>query len=494
MTRLRAPGRRTLVLLPLFGLLFGVLTALAQELTVTTSSDQARDLYLKAQAADEQQRSVDAQALYKQAIQADPQFALAYLGKATTDPTRAERRADLMKAAELAKHASEGEQMLITATQAFYDGNGETLRTTMDQLVSRFPGDKHLLLSAAGSAMMLNENQKTLELTTRATKIDPKFGPAYNLMGYAQIGLGNFEAAEAALKTYTQLTPDEPNPYDSYAELLLNMGRYDESIEQYANALKRDPKFQSAILGTGNNYVFKGDLTKARENFQHLIDNGVTPMQKASGYEFLAGSYLYEGKTDEAVKALEGRQKLAAESGGPGQATSYQMAGFVLTEAGRPEEGVKYFEKAKDALEHSKLSEADRSTIMATAGPLEAYALAAAKKPQEAHALLEKVKPLIEKRGQPVEMMNLHTAMGLVAGAEGNLDEAIAEFGQGDPNNAVNTYHEALALEKKGEASKAMTLYTKVTKSNRNDLGLAAVRKSAQEHMESVQAGTQQAR
>ena len=481
-------GRPLLLLLCLF--LAAAATVFAQELTITTSSEQARDLYWKATAALEQQRTDDALPIFKQAIQADPGFALAYLGKAMTDPARAQRIADLQKAAELASNATEGERLVVEATQAFFNGDAGSLKTTLDQLVSKFPGDKHVLLNAAGLAMNpLGDNQKALDLATKATTIDPKFGPAFNLVGYAQLGLGNMEAAEAALKTYAQVTPDEPNPHDSYAELLLNMGRYDESIQQYTEALKIDPKFQSAILGIGHDYIFKGDFARARESYQKLIENGVTPAQKASGYEFLAASYLYEGKTGEAVKALEARQKLSEEAGTPGLATSYQMAGYVLTEAGRAGEGVKYFKKADDVLKISKLSQADRDMVEANGGPLEAYALAVAGQTKAAEARLARVKTLIEKRGQPMEVMNLHTAAGLVAAAQGNVDEAIAQFAQGDPNNPVNTYHQALALEKKGEVPKAVALYTRVSKSNVNNLGLASVRKMATQHVEGVQAG-----
>ena len=49
--------------------------------------------------------------------------------------------------------------------------------------------------------------------------------------------------AEAAFKKYIELIPNDPNPYDSYAELLLKMGKFDDSIAQYRKALAIDPNF-----------------------------------------------------------------------------------------------------------------------------------------------------------------------------------------------------------------------------------------------------------
>jgi cytochrome c-type biogenesis protein CcmH/NrfG len=46
-------------------------------------------------------------------------------------------------------------------------------------------------------------------------------------MGYAYSDKNDFNKAEEAFKKYISLLPDSPNPYDSYAELLLKNGRYD---------------------------------------------------------------------------------------------------------------------------------------------------------------------------------------------------------------------------------------------------------------------------
>ena len=65
----------------------------------------------------------------------------------------------------------------------------------------------------------------------KATAINPSFSTPYNQLGYAYRFLEKFPEAEDAFKKYTQLIPDDPNPYDSYAELLMKMGRFDESIK-----------------------------------------------------------------------------------------------------------------------------------------------------------------------------------------------------------------------------------------------------------------------
>ena len=79
--------------------------------------------------------------------------------------------------------------------------------------------------------------------TQKATEINPKFSPAYNSLGYAYRPLEKYAEAETAFKKYIELIPDDPNPYDSYAELLMKTGRFDESIAQYRKALSVDQHF-----------------------------------------------------------------------------------------------------------------------------------------------------------------------------------------------------------------------------------------------------------
>jgi len=46
------------------------------------------------------------------------------------------------------------------------------------------------------------------------------------MLGYSYRNLGNFDDAETAFKKYIELIPNDPNPYDSYAEMLLKQGGF----------------------------------------------------------------------------------------------------------------------------------------------------------------------------------------------------------------------------------------------------------------------------
>ena len=52
----------------------------AEKIPITTSSDEARTLYLKGRDLAEKLRATDARRLYEQAVAKDPNFALGYVG------------------------------------------------------------------------------------------------------------------------------------------------------------------------------------------------------------------------------------------------------------------------------------------------------------------------------------------------------------------------------------------------------------------------------
>src|SRR4029079_11541120 len=122
------------------------------------------------------------------------------------------------------------------------------------KLVVAYPRDEraHMLLGAAYFGVQ-DWNHAIAEYE-KSVSINPKFSPPYNQMGYAYRFLEKYPQAEKAFKMYIELIPGDPNPYDSYAELLMRIGRFDESITQYGKALEVDPHFINSHWGIAANY------------------------------------------------------------------------------------------------------------------------------------------------------------------------------------------------------------------------------------------------
>lgn len=65
--------------------------------------------------------------------------------------------------------------------------------------------------------------------------------------GYRFLHAGNAKDAAAIFKLSIDVFPDRDNPYDSYAEALMTLGRNKEAIENYKKSLARNPSNANAI-------------------------------------------------------------------------------------------------------------------------------------------------------------------------------------------------------------------------------------------------------
>jgi tetratricopeptide (TPR) repeat protein len=460
------------------------LAAQTKEIPVTTSSKEALDLFLAGRDKFENLVTTTASTLFDKAIEKDPNFALAYLYRAQSGGGFNVFRKNLDKAISLSDKASDGEKLVISYYQAFADGNGGKQKESLDKLLSTFPSDKRVQAIAGEYYYGINDFQQALTYFKKASDIDKNFAPVYNMIGYCEAGLNNYPEAESAFQTYIKLIPNNPNPYDSYGELLLKMGKYDESIEQYKKALDKDPAFSTSLAGIGNNYVFKGDFETARKYFQGYYDKSTAINGKLDALYQKAVSYIYEGKHEDAVKAFDDFRALAEkENLVPSAINSYASQGFIATEGGNPKEGREYFEKATDLIAKSNLPTATKENFSMNSIFWKFYYLTANNELDKAQAAADECKAKVESRKNPNEEMFFNTLLGIFEVKKGDFDKAISSFSKGDQEDPLTWYYNAVAYSKNGDKENSAKLFSKISKWNISSMNLAFVRKNAAEEL-----------
>jgi tetratricopeptide (TPR) repeat protein len=466
-------------------LLLAPATLLAQtktgELSITTSSKPALALFQQAREKMDNAEITAAVPLLDEAIQKDPNFAMAYAYRALAGGGFNVLRQNLEKAVGLVDKVSPGERHWILAQEAQFDGNLPKAKEHGDALLKLYPQDKRV---AQLAGTFLGDSPADLGAALRhfekATALDARFASAYNQIGYAQSRLGDYTAAEEAFKQYIALRPGSPNPYDSYAELLMKMGRYDDSISQYQKALDKDPQFSSALAGIGHNDVFKGDYTKARQSYQREFDQATNVNGKSGSLFWTTTSYVHEGNTVEAMKAIE-QQRAFAERANliPTVIGTHEQAAFILAESGDLAGSVKHIDAATRLVEESALptstKEAARLRIMLA----RARILTAVHEFDSARVLVGKCQTLVDVSKNPAEERALQGVFGMLELEQGHNDQALVHFAKADPESAYDLFYTAVAQERKGDKVEAARLYSKVATWNQNDLGYAVVRARA---------------
>src|SRR5437867_3136452 len=284
------------------------------KIPVTTASAAAKAEFLQGRDLAEKLRITDSHAHVEKAASLDPSFALAELNVSATAPTGKEFFEHLGKAVSLADKASNGERLLILATEAGANNNAVKQKEYLDQLVAAYPNDERAHFNLGGYYFGQQDYPQAIEHYRKATELEPSYSTAYNILGYAYRQVGDYGNAEKAFQKYIELIPKDPNPYDSYAELLLKMGRFDDSIVQYRKALAIEPNFVNAHQGIAMDLLYLGKPDQAIAELQNIDKKARTDGERRTGLLALTVVHVDGGKLATALGDVDKQYALGEKT------------------------------------------------------------------------------------------------------------------------------------------------------------------------------------
>jgi tetratricopeptide (TPR) repeat protein len=439
----------------------------AGKVAITTSSVEARQLYLKGRAMGENLRAHDSREILKQAAAKDPQFALAQYSLALNSPTAKEFFEHLKEAVALSPKATEGERLMILGLQAGANADTKTQRDYYEKLAAAYPGDERAHFLLGGAYFGQQDYSKAIAQYQKSVELAPDYAPAYNLLGYAHRQAGEFGEAEKAFKKYIELIPNDPNPYDSYAELLMKMGRFDESIAMYRKALATDQNFSPSRIGVATNMMYRGDHDGARVETGKLYQLARNDGDRRNSYFTNAVIYADESNFDRALGELQKEYAVADKiHDAAAMAGDVTAMGDVLLEAGKPEEAGKRYEQALELQVGSDLSpevkEDARLVHHYNLGRVAVQAGDLAGARQHADFFMKGV----TAKKNDGEIRLAHQLAGTIALADKRFDQAIAELTQGNEQDAYTLYRLGLAYQGKGDSAKAAEFFHRAADQN----------------------------
>lgn len=457
-------------------------TASNGKIAITTSSDDARKEYLAGRDLQEKLRITDSIAHFDKAISLDPNFALAELNRANVSPTAKEFFEHLNKAVTLSAKASDGERMLIQATDAGANANPNKQKEILEQLVAAYPNDERAHFNLGGYYFGQQDFNQAITHYKKATELNPDYSTAYNILGYAYRQNGAYSDAENAFKRYIELIPNDPNPYDSYAELLLKMGRFDEAITQYNKALSIEPNFVNSHFGIAAALAYEGKPAEAQAELEKMTAKARTDGERRTA---LFGEMVVaadSGKFDQALADVDKQYALGQKTNDlPAMAGDLQLKGNILLAMDKPDDARKAYEEVLKTTNESNVS-ADNKANAALFHHYNLARVAIVKKDlATAKTETETYRKGVEAAKNANQVKLAHELAGRIALEEKNYDTAITEFGQANQQNPDVLYLLGLSYHGKGDATQAKASFTKAAKFNSlPNLQYALVRSKAQ--------------
>ena len=425
----------------------------SETMPVTTRSARARALF--------QQATIDfgnlhlAKALdgWRAAVKADPKFAQAYIQIAFNSKDPAEQRLTLTRAKALASRVTPAERLLIRWVADVRENRYVEGIQAMNDLCAMYPRDKDLLYTA-GNWLVLQENYDgARKFMERALAIDPNYPPALNDLGYSYAYLRDFPQAIAAMERYVTSLPGEPNPNDSFAEILRLSGDFEGALQHYHVALAIDPKFAYSQLGIGDTYALMGDEQRARTEYAKAVEMAPLASDRVEFGEQAAMTWVRERKYAEADTAFSA---VAAEA---------REVGLGLHEAAIHRMMAQYQQDPAAALQHLARADAllsSGSSLLKTdvaeehARILRWRALFAEKSGDHAVADQTLHELQLMQAGSRSEVIwhSYNAATGAVLAARGSYAAAVPYL-QEDPDDAFSMRELVTALEKTGARQQA---------------------------------------
>ena len=283
-----------------------------------TESMEAYNYYLKGRFYWNKRRGDDLKTAvdyFQRAIEADPGYALAYAGLASTygvypDHTGLPPKEFIPKAEAAAKKALELDASLA---------------------------EPHAVLGMIKSDYEWDWAGAEIEYK-RALELDPGYPTVHHWYSLLLADRGRVEEAWAEIKKAQEL-----DPLSLIINVVVGIGlyvtrQYDRAVEQFKRTLELDPNFLPAHVNLGRTYLQQGKLSEAIEEFERAaaIDGSFSYVRA-----LLGSAYARAGRKNDAVRIVNDLVQLVGE----GHRVSYEIA-LVYLGLGEKEHVLEWLERA----------------------------------------------------------------------------------------------------------------------------------------------------
>lgn len=461
------------------------------EIPVTTSSPAALEAFERGREALDLGRALQANSLFREAVEIDTQFTLAWLNIANTASSAAEFKEGLDAATASLDGKSEGELLLVELNRTFLTNDTDVRMRLSRELVEAYPSSPRAWTTLGSMQATVSSHEEARRSFSQALDLDPG-SVAANVALWVSY-LFNDPVDVALSQTYAErvieLRPAEAKAHELLGDSLRAVQDLEGAAAAYATATEMDPDLSVAQLKKGHVSSFLGRFAEARAAYDAGVD-GARQLNQATYANYRAFIHLH---ADDPPAAMDELGEIVRSVEGMGLPEDQIRSATIFTLSNR----------VVVALHHGMLDEA-KSDTAALAEVMRQSAEAVGdpgfSRQQEAailiwegrlaahrgdfEAALDKAEgnaALLRDDSNPRRLEAYYGLLGRTALLEGDADRAVLHLKRSDLTGIYNRFLLAEALEGTGRTEEAAALYSEVGHWNFNSVGFALVRRVALE-------------
>jgi serine/threonine protein kinase/Flp pilus assembly protein TadD len=286
---------------------------------VTTTSMEAYNSFLKGKESYIKYYRVDAIKFLERAVELNPTFASAYLYMAMSYDYLGDikaRNEALEKAKSFSQRATEKERLYIEAAYAeiIEQDDQKTLRI-LQQMAEKYPKEKRVWLNLGWYYQGRGNPLRAIEEHNKALELDPNYKEALNWIAYAYANAEDYEGAIEYFKRYASVAPGDANPLDSMGDIYFVMGKFEDALSKFREAVKVKPDFYSSYTKIGYVQALKEDYSEAMKWIDQTIEIAPSTGVKVEGNMWKGFYHFWLGRMDKSFMDLQKASGLAEASG-----------------------------------------------------------------------------------------------------------------------------------------------------------------------------------
>jgi TolB-like protein/Flp pilus assembly protein TadD len=157
--------------------------------------------------------------------------------------------------------------------------------------------DSWMLLSLYGNITPVKATQKAQPMIDKGLELDPESAETFAALGLARWRIGQYDAAESALRRAVELNEDYIPAQLWLAGVLGDQGRYPEENSILEQAMELDPLNELLAVNYAENQRIRGNLQESRRRLKNLVNlrPDSTVLLRALAEQELEQGHLLEG-------------------------------------------------------------------------------------------------------------------------------------------------------------------------------------------------------